>query len=155
MVFHSISSDCKNPKVSRTLLSILADISNTVLWVFPKLSPIYTSPSPLTKLLETVHSAPYMIGITVTFMFHSFCSSQARYKYLSLFSFSFDFHSVVRRYGRFSFFLFFSFFFFLFCLLSLGLVFWPGLCDLFGLWYMHKSGLCIYHKPTLPSPGKL
>ena len=39
----------------------------------------------------TVPRAPITIGITVTFMFHSFFNSLARSRYLSLFSFSFNF----------------------------------------------------------------
>ena len=45
--------------------------------------------SPFTKHLGIVPSA--RIGITVTFMFHTFFSSQARSKYLSFFSLSFIF----------------------------------------------------------------
>ena len=32
MVFHWSLSDCKYPQVSRTLLSILVDFSNAVIW---------------------------------------------------------------------------------------------------------------------------
>ena len=64
------------------------------------------------------------------FMFHSFLSSQGRSKYSSLFSFSliFTLSSIGTVKSTFWLF-FFSFLFFL--LLSLGLVFWPGLGDLF------------------------
>ena len=49
---------------------------------------ISTSPSPFTNSLGIVSSAPTIIGIIVTFMFHSFFSSPARSTYLSLFSLS-------------------------------------------------------------------
>ena len=47
--------------------------------------------SPCTNPLVIVPGAPITIGITVTFIFHSFFSSLARCWYLSLFSFSFSF----------------------------------------------------------------
>ena len=63
-------------------LSFLADHNNAVVWIFLILPPISDSSSPLTNLLETVPSAPIIIGITVILMFHS---SLARSKDLSLF----------------------------------------------------------------------
>ena len=63
MIFHWILSDCKSAQVSRTLLSIL-----TVEVPFP--------------------SEPITTDITVSFMSHSFLSSLARSKYLSLSSLS-------------------------------------------------------------------
>ena len=33
MVFHKSLSDSKSPQVSRTLLSILADLNNAVIWI--------------------------------------------------------------------------------------------------------------------------
>ena len=47
--------------------------------------------SPCTYPLVTAPSAPITSDITVTFIFHSFFSSQARSCYLSLFSLSFNF----------------------------------------------------------------
>ena len=68
MVFHWSLSDSKSPQVSRTLISILADFNNSV-----------------------VPRAPITIGITITFMFHSFFNSLVRSRYLSLFTLSFNF----------------------------------------------------------------
>ena len=64
--------------------------------------------------------------ITVILTFHSFLSSLARLKYLPLFSFSLIFYFGVHKDGK-----VFYRASFLFCLLSVGLVFWPGLGDLF------------------------
>ena len=72
MVFHASTSDSKFPQISRTLLSILADLSNAVIWMVSDRPPISNFSSPLTKPLGIVPSAPFTIGITVTFMFHSF-----------------------------------------------------------------------------------
>ena len=68
-------------------LSILANHYNTVVWMVLIL-PLISKP------LETVPSAPTMIGITITLLFHSFYSSQARFKYLSL-VFCFVSHPVI------------------------------------------------------------
>ena len=59
-------------QVSRTLLSILANLNNAVLWMVSILPPIFDSSNPLFNALETVPSAPTTIGITVTWMFHRF-----------------------------------------------------------------------------------
>ena len=52
---------------------------------------ISKSSSPCTNPLVTVPRAPITIGIIVTFIFHSFFNSQARSRYLFLFSHSFNF----------------------------------------------------------------
>ena len=63
---------------------------------------ISKSSSPCTNPLVTVPSAPITIGITVTFMFHRFVNSLARFKYYLSFQFpSVGFHSVVRRDNKF------------------------------------------------------
>ena len=84
MVFHWSLSDSKSPQVSRTLLSILAVLSNAVVWMVSTRPPTSKSSSPfsnpkgLLKGLEdlevTVPNAPITIGIIVTCMFHSFFS---------------------------------------------------------------------------------
>ena len=51
---------------------MLANFNNTVVWIVLILSLISSFPSLFSSLLETVLSAPTIIGITVTFMFHSF-----------------------------------------------------------------------------------
>ena len=72
MFSHWSSSDNKSPQVSRTLLSILADLSHAVVRMVLAHPPIPNTFSPFTKPLETAPSAPGISGITVTFMFHKF-----------------------------------------------------------------------------------
>ena len=89
---------------------------------------ISKSSSPFTNSLGIVPSAPTTIGITVTFMFHSFFSSIARSRYLSLFSSSFNFtlwsagtaRSTIQQVLLF------------FCWLSQGLFGWPKLGNPFA-----------------------
>ena len=90
MVSHWSLSD-KSPQVSRTLLSILADLNYAVVWMVSTRPVISKSSSPCINPLVTVPRAPITIGIIVTFMFHSFFNFQARLRYLSLFSHSFNF----------------------------------------------------------------
>ena len=85
MVLHRSLSDNKSPQVSRTLLSILADLNNAVTWMVSVRPLISKFPSPFTNSLGIVPSAPITINITITFMFHSLFSSQARSRYSSLF----------------------------------------------------------------------
>ena len=84
-------SDSKSPQVSRTLLSILADFNNTVVWTVSTHPVISKSSNPCTNLLVTIPRAPITIGTIITFMFHSFLNSLARLRYLSLFLHSFNF----------------------------------------------------------------
>ena len=72
-------------QVSWTLLGILADLNNAVVWIILILALISSSSRPLSKPLRTVPSARTTIGITVTFMFYSCFSYLARSKYLSIF----------------------------------------------------------------------
>ena len=61
----------KSPQVSWTFLSILDDLNNAVVWmVLIFLNSNYFSP--LSKLFETVPSAPTTTGITVRLIFHRF-----------------------------------------------------------------------------------
>ena len=85
IVFHWSLSDSKSPQVSRTPISILANLNNIVVWMVPICPPISNSSSPLSKPWGSVWSVPITIGITVTFMFHSFFMSLVRFKFLSLF----------------------------------------------------------------------
>ena len=83
-------ADCHSREyrqVSRTLLSILVDLSNFVVLTISARFPISNTMF-LIKLLGVAPSAPATIGITVTFIFQRFFSSLSRYKYLSLFLFS-------------------------------------------------------------------
>ena len=91
MVFHLSLSDCKSPWVSRTLLSILADLNNAVVWMVSTRSVISKSSSPCINPLVSVPRAPITIGINVTFMFYSFFNSLERLRYLSCLSRSFNF----------------------------------------------------------------
>ena len=70
MVFHKNLSDSKCPEVSRTILSILADLNNAVVWMISARPPIFNSASPFTKPLWIVHTNT--IGIAVIFKLHCF-----------------------------------------------------------------------------------
>ena len=82
-----LSLESERQQVSRTFLCILASLNNAVVWIASTPPLISNSYNPLTKPLGTIPSAPVIIGITVTIMFHSFFNSLARFKYLSIFSF--------------------------------------------------------------------
>ena len=72
MASHGSLSDSKSPQVSWTLLSILADLNNTVALMVFTHPLVSKSSSPCTSPLVTVPRAPMTIGIIVTFMFYSF-----------------------------------------------------------------------------------
>ena len=91
MVFHWSLSDSKSPQVSKIRLSILAVVSNAVVWIVYTRPPTSKSSRSSNNHLVTVPNAPITIGTIVTFMFHSFFNSLARSKYLSFFSSSFRF----------------------------------------------------------------
>ena len=74
MVFHWSLRDSKSPQVSRTLLSILADLNNAVVWMVFTHPLISNSPSPGVNPLAIAPRVPITICITVTFMFHIFFS---------------------------------------------------------------------------------
>ena len=71
MVFYWSLSDSKSPQISRTLLSILADVTNGLVRMVFTSRLIYKFSSLFTKTLGIVSSAPIAIGITVI-MFHRF-----------------------------------------------------------------------------------
>ena len=91
MVSHWNLSNNKSPQVSRILCSILADLNNAVVWMVFTHPLISKSSSSYINPLVTVPRAPITIGITVTFMFHSFFNSLVRSRYLSFFLFAFNF----------------------------------------------------------------
>ena len=70
MVFHWSLSDSKFPQISGTLLSILVDLNNAVIWMVDLLPLIFKSSSSFINPLLTVPRASITIGINVTFMFH-------------------------------------------------------------------------------------
>ena len=120
-----ITYSSKSPLVSGTPLSILADCKEAVIWILLFLS--LTDPL---QILRGLLESPITIGITVTFMFHSFFSSLARTRY----SFKLSFYSAVSWNGKVTIqpvliSSFFSFFFF--WSLSLSLVVWLRTRDLF------------------------
>ena len=78
MVFHWSLSDSKSPQVSRTLLAILAVLSNAVVWIVSIHPPTSKSSRPFNNPLVIVPKAPITIGTIVTFMFHSFFNSVER-----------------------------------------------------------------------------
>ena len=91
MVFHWSLSNSKSPQVSRTRISILAVLSNAVIWIVSIRPPTSKSSRPFNNPLVTVPNAPITIGTIITFMFHSFFNSLGRSRYLSFFSPSFRF----------------------------------------------------------------
>ena len=91
IVSHSSLSNNKFPQVSRTLLRILVNIDKTVVSIVSTRPLISKSSSRWVNPLVTVSKAPVTIGITVTFMYNIFVSSQARSGYLSFFSLFFNF----------------------------------------------------------------
>ena len=85
-------SDTKSTRVSRTLLRILGDINNIVVWMVPTRLLISKSSSPYTTPSVIVPNASITVSITVTFLFHRlFFSFLARSWHLSFFLFSFNF----------------------------------------------------------------
>ena len=91
MAFHWGQGDSKSSWVSRTLLSILADLSKAIAWMVSIPPLISRSSNPFSRLLWTVPSTPTTICITITFILHSFLSCLARFKDYSIFSFTFNF----------------------------------------------------------------
>ena len=73
MVSHWSQRDSRSPQISRTLLSILADLNKTVVRMISTRPLISTSSITCTNPLVTVPSVPVITGITLTFMSHSCC----------------------------------------------------------------------------------
>ena len=87
----SFSLEFERQQFSRTVLSILADLNNAIVWLVSTYLLISKFSSLCINPLGIVSNAPLIIGITVTFMFQSFFSSLARSWYSSLLSLSFNF----------------------------------------------------------------
>ena len=80
MVFHRSFSDSKSWHISRTLLSILAALNYAVVLMVSTHTLISKPSNPFINLLVTVPSVLTTIGITVTFIFHNFFTSLARFR---------------------------------------------------------------------------
>ena len=87
MVFLWRLSDKQFSQVFRTLLCILADINNTVVWMVLACPPISNTSSPLNKPLRDIPTTPITIIISITFLFHKPFSSLARSKHFLNFFF--------------------------------------------------------------------
>ena len=98
--------------------------SNAVVWTVSTCPLIFKSSRPYINPLVTVLSAPITSAITFTFMFHSFSNFLSRY--LSFFSVSFSFTQWSAGMAKSTIWLVLFF-----CWLSLGLVVWQRLDDLF------------------------
>ena len=97
MVSHWSLGDSQSLQVYRTLLSILADLNNAVVWMVSTRLLISKSSSRCNNPLVTVKRAPITIGIIVIFMFLSFSNPwQGWCEFIFLFVF-FQFYSVVNR----------------------------------------------------------
>ena len=97
MVFHWSLRDSKSPQVSRTRLSILAVLSNAVVWIVSTRPPTSKSSRLFNNPLVTVPNAPITIGTIVTFMFHSFFQFSSKVKVLILLFTFLQIYSVVHR----------------------------------------------------------
>ena len=87
-----VLSECKFTQICRTLLRILSDLDNAVVGIVSARLLISKSSSSCINPSVTVLRAPIITGFTVTFLFYSFVSSLAKLRYLSVFSFSFNFN---------------------------------------------------------------
>ena len=116
-VFHWSLCDNKSPQVFRTLLSILADLNNAVVWMVSTRLLISNFSSPYTSPLMTLPRCANYNWYHRHFLAPKFVffGSLARSGYLSLFSLSFNFtqwsagttKSIIRLVLSFFFFFFF------------------------------------------------
>ena len=146
-------SDSKSPHVSRTLLSIMADLNKAVLWMVSTSPLISKSSSLITNPLVTVPRTSVTVGITVIFMPYSFFSYMARPKYLPFFSLFFRVYSMVSQDHKVN--NSASLFVVVFLLTisrsgRLAEIRWPvclskSLCSLYVSFSRSYSGLCKYH----------
>ena len=109
LFFNWTLSDSKSLQISRTLQSILADLNNAVVWIVSILPLTYSFLNLFPRPFGNIPMALITIGITVTFMCHSFFLPSGKIQvFVCLFAF-FHFHSTVHWKG--------------------SLVLWPGLGD--------------------------
>ena len=127
IIFHWSLSDSNSSNVSWTLLCILTDIKSSGVWMVTS-CPLISQPSRhCINYLVTLPSSPITIGITDNFILHRFFSSLTIYRNLYLFSLSFNFTrgSAKTETSNIRLVIFF------FSWLSINLVVWPRLGDLF------------------------
>ena len=91
MVFHWSLRDSKSTSVSRTLLTILTDVYNAVVWLVFTSSLISKSSSPCSNPLATVPRTPYYKCYHHHFHVRSFFQFSSKIEVLSLFSLCFNF----------------------------------------------------------------
>ena len=115
MIIYWSLSESKTLQVIRTLLSILTDLNNAVVSTVSTEPLISMSSNLFVNTLQIIPSAPITVGITVTFTFYCYFSSQAKSRYLSLFSRFFNF-IVFDRDGKSTIWYVSAFFFFSFSL---------------------------------------
>ena len=84
MVFHRSLSYSKSPQVSMTLLSILPDTNNALVWMVSTCPLISKSSSPCTNLLVSVPSTLITIGITVSFVLEQGLVTCLSFSFLSI-----------------------------------------------------------------------
>ena len=145
MVSHWSFSDSKSLQISWTLLSILADLNNVVVWMVSTHALTSKFSCPCINLLVTVPWAPVTIGISVSFMLYTFFfTSLARSRYLSFFSLSFNITLGSAGTAKFTI-QQISFFIFFFFLQLLSLVVWTRLGDLFI--FQNPRGVCASRFP--------
>ena len=99
-IFNYNPTESKLPQFSRTFLCILAGFSSAMVWMVLIFLLISSSLSFVFRPLGIVLRALSTTGIGIIFMFHSFFSSLARSKYLSLL-FSLHFHFMVHCNSKF------------------------------------------------------
>ena len=114
---------------SRTLLSIMTELNTAIIRMVLLVLLFPSHPVPFTNPSGIVLTAPIIVDITITFISHSFSSSHANIKHLSLFRFNLFLLYVLSeqqrpRLGRFIFYLFIFW-------LSLSLIVCPRLGDPF------------------------
>ena len=91
MAFHWILRDIETPQVSKTLLNIQANFCSNLDEIISILPLLSCSSNLFSRFFLNIQREPTMIGITVTFMFHSFFRRLAESWYFSSFSSSVTF----------------------------------------------------------------
>ena len=97
MIFHWSLSDSKSPQVFRIFLSLLADLSNTIVWTVSARPIITRSSIQCANLLVTIPRVPITIDIVVTFMFHLFFKFLRKVEVLIPLIALFQFYSLISR----------------------------------------------------------